>query len=236
MARRPTNPSRTPRSRRGPAGSSAARGPGRPPAAQARDSRQALIDAARDQFSRHAFEEVSVKQLAEQAGLNPAMIQYHFGGKTELLECAFREALAPVVAELGTLEVDDATSGPRLRGFFALYMRTLAANPWLPKMMVRHVLPDGGLLQAQATELIGRRVGPVIAALLRQDQEAGRLRPDLDPLLTTLSIVALAVFPFVSLPVTQRVFGLRPDAAFVERLIDHTTGLFYHGAASHESV
>jgi TetR/AcrR family transcriptional regulator len=212
-----------------------AKKPGRPPAAEGRDSRQALIEAARELFSGQGFDEVSTKAIAARAGLNPAMIQYHFAGKAGLLEAAFREALGPVLDRLGALPADASDDEP-LRRFLEIYMRTLAANPWLPKMMVRHVLPDGGQLQSIAVQLIGSRVGPVIGALIERDRQHGRLRADIDPLLTTLSIVSLAVFPFVSLPVTQRVFGLEPDPAFVERLIDHTTRVFYYGAGHHEAA
>jgi TetR/AcrR family transcriptional regulator len=97
------------------------------------------------------------------------MIQYHFAGKAGLLEAAFREALGPVLEQRGALPADAGNDEP-LRRFIEICMRTLAANPWLPKMMVRHVLPDGGQLQSIAVQLIGSRVGPVIGALIERDR------------------------------------------------------------------
>ena len=209
-----------------------ARKPGRPTSAQAPNSRQALIDAARQSFAQHAFTQVSTKQIAALAGVNPAMIHYHFQDKAGLLEAAFREAVAPVIEEITRLLSADAGHPLPLRRFLEIYMRTLAANPWLPQMIVRHVLPEGGHLQKLVVAELGSRLGPALAALIARGQIQKTLRADLDPILTTLSVVSLAIFPFLSLPITGRVFDFKLDAPFVERLIAHSAALFYRGAGA----
>lgn len=208
------------------------RKPGRPAAAAAPNSRAALIAAARELFAQHAFDQISIKEIAARAGVNPAMIHYHFGDKAGLLETAFRETVTPVIGEITRLfssASDDAA--PPLRRFFEIYIRTFAANPWLPQWIARHVLPEGGHLQKIVATELGARLGPLLAREIGRAQAQHELRSDLDPVLTTLSALSLAIFPFLSLPVTARVFGITADTAFVERLIEHNTALFYQGAA-----
>lgn len=205
------------------------RRPGRPPATAELDTRQALLEAARELFAEHDFDEVSGKRIADAAGVNPAMIQYHFGSKAGLLETAFHTTVAPVIDELTALSAGRAQTH-ELQQVFAVYMRTMAANPWLPKILIRHVLPDGGRLQALLIERLRRDVGPAIRALLQRGLATGELREDLDPTLATVSLIGLALFPFISLPVTRRVLGFDVDSANVGRLIDHTVALFYDGA------
>jgi AcrR family transcriptional regulator len=189
-----------------------------------------LIEAARELFAAHGFSQVSTKRIAEAAGLNPAMIRYHFKDKAGLLEASFREAITPVIDTLGALASSGSDDGTAFRRLFAAYMQTLAANPWLPQMVVRHVLPEGGRLQGVVLREVATKGGPAIAALIHRGQQRRELRCDLDPVLTTLSVVSLALFPFLSLPVTGRVFKLEIDAAFVAALVDHTTTLFHRGA------
>lgn len=208
------------------------RKPGRPASAQAPNSRQALIDAARDLFARNAFDQVSTKDIAAAAGVNSAMIHYHFQDKAGLLDAAFREAVGPVIEEVTRLLLAQPRDQDPLRRFLEIYIRMLAANPWLPQMIVRHVLPEGGRLQSIIVTELAARVGPGLAALIARGQEQHHLRSDLHPILTTLSLVSLAIFPFLSLPVTRRVFDLKVDAAFVEQVIEHTAKLFFHGAAA----
>jgi hypothetical protein len=46
-----------------------------------------------------------------------------------------------------------------------------------------------------------------------------------------LSVVSLAIFPFLSFALTNRVFGVRHDEEFVLRFIAHTQELLAHGVA-----
>jgi TetR/AcrR family transcriptional regulator len=206
------------------------RKPGRPASKDAPNSRAALVAAARELFAEHAFAQVSTHQIAAAAGLNPAMIRYHFGDKAGLLEATFRETVGPVLEELVKLSSAGRDPLP-LQRFFEIYMRTLAANPWLPKFIVRHVLPERGPLQKLVVTELAARLGPAVALLIGRGQTQRALRADLDPVLTTLSIVSLAIFPFLSLPVTKQVFDLKVDADFIARLTRHTAELFYRGAA-----
>jgi len=61
------------------------------------------------------------------------------------------------------------------------------------------------------------------------DIERGRLRPDLDARLLVLSVVSLAIFPFLAYPLASRVFGVRNDEEFVARFLRHTIELLRRG-------
>jgi hypothetical protein len=67
---------------------------------------------------------------------------------------------------------------------------------------------------------------------VQHEVEVGRLRGILDRELTALSLIGMALFPFITNPVTREVFGLKMDDALFERLIDHLVGLFAHNAAA----
>lgn len=207
------------------------RGPGRPRSEHSVDARQALIEAARELFSQAGFDGVSTKRLADRAGVNPAMIHYYFGGKAGLQDTAFREGLEPVVEMLTALS-DRGDAPASLPEFFGAYMRTVAANPWLPKMIVRDVLPESGRLRPLFVQALGSRVGPAIIGLVASAQQRGELDEALDPMLTTLSVVSLAVFPFLAWPIASQVLGLQMNDALVDRMVEHTVGLFYQGAGA----
>ncbi len=48
-----------------------------------------LLDTAESLFSRKGFEGTSVRDIAEAAGINTAMISYYFGSKEKLMEQIF---------------------------------------------------------------------------------------------------------------------------------------------------
>ncbi|GAA2860443.1 TetR family transcriptional regulator [Paenarthrobacter ilicis] len=47
-------------------------------------SREAILDAARTLFAEHGFEGTSLRQVARDAGVDPAMVHHFFAGKDEL--------------------------------------------------------------------------------------------------------------------------------------------------------
>jgi AcrR family transcriptional regulator len=199
--------------------------PGRPRGRAPEQSRQTLLDAARDLFARREFAAVSLRQIAAQAKVNPAMIHYHFGGKDGLYTTMLEERFAPLLQQL---ELQPAER-PSLSQFVESYVRMLAANPWLPNLVVREVLYGDSGFREKFVQRFASRAGQMVPALIGEEKEAGRLRADLDPSLATLSLLSMAIFPFISRPVIEPAFGLEMDENFVQHWIEHALRLFYEG-------
>jgi AcrR family transcriptional regulator len=203
---------------------------GRPPGGDA-EIRGALLARARELFLRHGFGAVSTRKIATAAGTTSAMIHYYFGDKLGLYEAMLDEASAPLLANLRRLEQLPAGAEPGLESLVESYMAMLAANPWLPGLIVHEVLHEGGRLRDRFVEHFAGRVAPVVIAILQRERDRGRLRGDLDPKLTAISALSLCIFPFVSLPVTSRVLGFSMQGEQFEQLLRHTTRLLLEGAA-----
>ncbi len=116
-------------------------------------TRQALLAAAAALFPESGYDGVSVEDLATRAGVNKALISYHFGGKRGLyvavLESAFAdmaERLPPIDEALPT-PVKDSTASSQafaitLRerpDFFALFLRE-AVSTGIDPAVVPHLL------------------------------------------------------------------------------------------------
>jgi AcrR family transcriptional regulator len=215
-----------------PSGSSAVlpgkrRGRGRPKAANAEDVREKLLGAARELFPRYGYRAVSSRQIGTAAGVNFAMIRYYFGGKPGLYREMLQGVLQPARASL------DAMSASRipiqLGDVLATITRSWAANPWIAGFVVREVLAPDGPMRTMFLREFPERLTPIVERLVQGEIDAGKLRADVDARLLVLSLVSLAIFPFLALPLTARVFGVRNDAEFVERFMRHTGELLGRG-------
>lgn len=212
--------------------SGTARRVGRPASAADAQVREALLSAARNLFLRYGFRAVSSRQVAAAAGVNPAMIHYYFTGKEGLYRAMLESAIAPIVARLQAMLGEPRSAD--VDGLVRTYMQVLAANPWIPGLIVREVFtPDGSFRQAFVRDFAGR-FAPMLRNIIGREVEGGRLRPDLDPSLTVVSMLGLALFPFISLPVTTRVLGIDASEAGIEKLIAHTVRVLLHGIATGE--
>lgn len=66
---------------------------GRPPKAKAAggagDTRESILDAAEDLFSKHGFYGVTIREVAREAGVDTALVHYYFGAKRGLFDAVF---------------------------------------------------------------------------------------------------------------------------------------------------
>jgi AcrR family transcriptional regulator len=62
-------------------------------------SKEKLLKSAEALFSAKSFREVSVREIAAQAGVNSALVAYYFRGKRALFEEVFRSYAAPLSQE-----------------------------------------------------------------------------------------------------------------------------------------
>lgn len=211
---------------------SAPRRPGRPPAEDGPSTRERLLDRARELFAQHGYAGVSLRKLAEVARVNPALIHYYFGDKESLYEHAVGATVEPLLTLVeGELGANDAAS-PAIGRIIRQHMRLIAANPWLPPLIMREVLLEEGRLRARFIKGIAGRGAGLLQQLIEREQAAGRFRKDLDPRLATLSLLAQTVFPFLAYPMTSQIFGVTRDLEFIERYAAHLEALFVHGARS----
>ena len=69
------------------AGRKRGRPPGRPAGNEATsDTRERILDAAEEQFSAHGFWGVTIREVAEQAKVDTALLHYYFNTKRGLFD------------------------------------------------------------------------------------------------------------------------------------------------------
>ena len=115
------------------------RRPGRPRAAPGRDVRGDLLAAARRLFLRYGYRAVSARQVALAAGTTPAMVQYYFGSKQGLYAAMLQDAVAPLLQRVEAMLMAPSAEVPDLPALLEAYMRTVAAHPWVPGLLLRDV-------------------------------------------------------------------------------------------------
>ncbi|HEY1524303.1 MAG TPA: TetR/AcrR family transcriptional regulator [Solirubrobacteraceae bacterium] len=144
---------------------------------QVDERRRQLIDAGAALFARHAYEEISMREVAEAAGVSKPLLYHYFPSKIEL----FKAAVAERAVELGQL-IEPTGEGTPLeqltRGLDA-YLAWIEANAqtWSKLMQSAATLPEARELvegfrqrtmELVLTELAGRRkVRPALRTAVR---------------------------------------------------------------------
>jgi AcrR family transcriptional regulator len=189
---------------------------------------------AEAQFAAQGYAAVSVRALARAAGVSPGMIAYYFRDKAGLLDAVLEDVFERLLAQVKEIAAAAPAGGDVTARLIRLYTETLGREPWLPSFLVREVLGGDAARRARFAARFPGRIAPVVLPLLRGEVASGRLRRDLDPMLTVLSLLGMCAFPYLAHPLIGPVLGYELDAAFRGRLAEHTARLFLDGARGAE--
>ena len=189
------------------------RAPGRP-AADSPDLREQLLDAALACFVRQGIAATSLRDIAAEAGVTPALLHYYFGDKPQLQEALIQQRLLPafmIVRSRLAAAGDDLAD--TIAAFICGVTEAIKQHPWWPQLWVREVLCEGGALRES---VLFQKIGPVLPQMMAkrfaQAQAEGRINPDLDPRLLMVSLIGLTLFPAASAPIWRFMF----DAEYLD--------------------
>lgn len=203
------------------------RGAGRP-SGDDRDLRKALLDAAVSRFVKVGIGATSLRSIAVEAGVTPAMLHYYFGDKDRLVQALIDERLLPALGKVqARMEAAGDDPAKLIEGFVRGLGEVIEAHPWLPPLWVREVLSEGGALRDVMLDQLAPRVPYLLAQRLAAAQKAGRFPDNLDPRLVVMSLIGLTLFPAAGAPVWRKIFGagaLGPDI-----ITEHALNLLSHG-------
>lgn len=171
-----------------------------------RDTRQAILDTARDLFSQRGYNDVSISEIAGTLGISKGNLTYHFKKKEEIME-AILEAITPTYSDdppQTLAQLDDClTDMERARGDNAFYFANHAQLGQLsPKIKARQqeVYQHHTQLFIQGLENLRRQ------GLVRPEAFPGEYTRTADALMLTNSYW----LPFSRVKGTQESF--RPQA------------------------
>ncbi|HEX2189551.1 MAG TPA: TetR/AcrR family transcriptional regulator [Longimicrobiaceae bacterium] len=198
------------------------------------DTEQRILDAAHTVFLRRGTAGARMQEIADEAGVNKALLHYYFRSKERMAEAVFQRAarrlFPPVLAILAS---DDAIEA-KVERTVAHYLDTLAETPFLPGYVLAELQHHPERITRTLESLAGAPVQGlglrVFARLAEQIEERvrdGTLRPIL-PDQFVVNLLSLCIFPFAARPMLEVVLGLGPDGfdAFIRERKRTLPGFF----------
>jgi TetR/AcrR family transcriptional regulator len=177
-----------------PAGPSSSASPRRERNAAATKAR--LLDAAEREFAARGFQGARLREIADAAGVQPALIHHYFADKQGLYRAVLDRALLPTSTESWSLLGSKRDLESLLTGFADMLLRFYAAHQHLLSIL-RHEAVSGSPV---LTEVTRERTLPIIDALravIEEAQQRGEIRADVpaDEIIT--AGMSMVIYPFV---------------------------------------
>jgi len=147
----------------------------RTPRADARRNRERILEVAKLAFTRTGTD-VSLDEVAKQAGVGPGTLYRHFPTREDLLEAVYRTEVERLAA---AQEEFSATLSPveALRAWMMLFVDYIATKQLIAPALNTLIGGDSKL-----SEYSGTLVKGAIRSLVKRAVDSGAIRADLDPL------------------------------------------------------
>jgi AcrR family transcriptional regulator len=179
-------------------------------------TREALLEAATQVFARDAFASANLRDIAGLAGVNPALIGYHFRNKEGLYLAVFERMAEQLQASIGpalegmraAAEAEPEAPGARQRCLEAILrfledmlLHILQENPAWGELFVRELMNPGAAFEMLHERLMQHGLRAVTGLL-------GRLRPQDSPealrllagsLITQVAVIRISRAPLLRL-------------------------------------
>jgi AcrR family transcriptional regulator len=188
------------------------------PAAPEPETRDKILAAAHTVFLRHGSANARTQDIADEAGVNKALLHYYFGTKADLARAVLAKAHAELFPGIfGILADPTRDIDTKVRGIVEYEIDFLSRQPYLPGFVASELHTNPELL----AEIMARMGPPPLGVLQQQINEeaaAGRMRPYPAPQFV-ISLIAALVFPFVMRPMLERLF-LHQEGGFTAFLAE----------------
>lgn len=182
-----------------------------------------ILDAARRLFLQKGYAKTTTRDIAAEAGINLALLNYYFRSKEKLFQIIMEEKVFRFLGHIKQVLQSELTLEDKVRTFVSNYIDLLNAEPDLPLFILSELRshPEAFIKKTGLLETLSR------SNLFEQLQEAvadGKMAP-VNPVHLIMNLVGLTVFPFIGKPILmQMVQDPRMFSALMEErkeLIPH---------------
>jgi TetR/AcrR family transcriptional regulator len=193
------------------------------------DTRTRILEAATAEFSEQGLAGARVDQIARRAGVNKAMIYYHFSSKINLYKIMFASQIEKL-GKVMNVAVDPATDlETSLKKMAQMYHDILGGDHRFSKIFL-HELASGGEILRETLEgtIYQQHLPKKMINRFEDGIKAGRLRR-LDPRQAMVSFVGMNLFYLLMAPIANFMLEIEDANKFRQRRPDEVVDLFLRG-------
>ncbi len=159
----------------------ASRGPGRPPAAKAAETRERILRAAREVFSELGYDAATFQAIAIRADLTRPAINHYFASKRLLYQEVVDQTNALVIEAAVQSSQRESTLAGRIRAFIQSAVQAQGQDRAVAAFLVTAVLESERHPELAGTDRDSREfTRGYVKSALKDAVEAGEVRPDID--------------------------------------------------------
>ena len=171
-------------------------------------SRERILAAARQEFLRVGFNGARMQHIANEAGINKALLHYYYQSKENLFELVMGDALSAFIQKVQSVFAGQGSVLEKIEWYLEAHLQLLLEQPDLPLFVISesHRDPDGFFNRFFDSN---KGLSPFGSFMnqIKQEMREGKIRT-MDPIHLWMHVMSMTVFPFAAKPMLQRLTGV----------------------------
>lgn len=166
-----------------------------------------ILDAARKVFVQNGMTGARMQDIANEAGINKALLHYYFRSKELLFEMIFMQAAAKLFPSINEIFTSDDPLFEKIEKFCDKYISVIAENPYLPLFVLNEINRNPVYFINKVWSGKSRPAPEKFLLQIEKEVKKGTIKR-ISPLQLLMNLISLTIFPFVAKPMLQKNLGL----------------------------
>lgn len=148
------------------------------------EKQELIMLAAEKLFANKGFDGTSVRDIADEANVNVAMISYYFGSKEKLMEALFEARIGKVqVRVVGLLKDNSMTTLEKVSLLIDEHIERVMQRQYFSRIMVCELVTNKNPAIVQVANQLKIRNLELVSELIQDGQKKGEFKADIDVVL-----------------------------------------------------
>ncbi len=156
-----------------------------------------IKEAARKVFTQKGYKDTRTRDIAHEAGINLALLNYYFRSKEKLFDLIMLENLETFMMGVHLIAHDEETTWQaKVEQLVNYYIEMLLVNPDIPLFVITAIKNNPDKFSGMISQRVGFLNSPFMKQV-QQDIEKG-IVIQIHPLQLVSNIMGLVIFPFIA--------------------------------------
>ncbi len=171
---------------------------------------QSILEAAKKVFIKKGMAGARMQDIADEAGINKALLHYYFRNKEVLFEMIFMEAAAKLFPKINEVFTSDKPLFQKIEDFCDEYITVIIDNPYLPLFVLNEINQDPDYFLKKVWSGKSTPQPEKLLAQIEKEVRKGTIKR-IQPLQLLMNMLSMTIFPFVAKPMLQKNMGVKDD-------------------------
>lgn len=171
---------------------------------------QKILEAAKKVFMQKGLDGTRLDEIANEAGINKALLHYYFRSKEKLFQTVFDQMAGKMVPDFTAIVESEGVIEDKIELLVHRYIDFVSINPQLPLFLITELTRNPERMKEMLAHTHNFNKIQKFAFQIITEMQVGRIK-SFNPLHLILNIMSMCIFPFIAKPVIVAILQVKED-------------------------